>query len=83
MADAMSTEYVVWRTSLLWLLLKLRSITDHVTMKNTVIFSNNFFYGNRCLASSCQSAESFSACHLPGRPPAHQTTYDDNRRPVG
>ena len=20
--------------------------------------------------------------HLPGRPPAHQTTYDDNRRPV-
>jgi len=21
--------------------------------------------------------------HLPGRPPAHQTTYDDNRRPVG
>jgi len=21
--------------------------------------------------------------HLSGRPPAHQTTYDDNRRPVG
>jgi len=21
--------------------------------------------------------------HLPGRPPAHQTMYDDNRRPVG
>jgi len=35
-------------------------------------------------ARYCREAYTqFVPRHLPGRPPAHQTTYDDNRRPVG
>ena len=35
------------------------------------------------VAKAHQRANIIHLCHLPGRPPVHQTTYDDNRRPVG